>query len=214
MNKWEYGEVYKKYNMEGEIKIGTGILKVHDIFDKLPNFMKDADCLFCDPPCSLININSFYTKAERTDYQTSFDPFKERFFDCVDKINPNNLFLEVFKSNKESFLKKVKERYPYVQIYENTYYHNKKNKCWIIQGTRKEKDLIDLNGIDEETAIEKVCKEVDYKCIGDLCMGRGLVGYNAFKNNKRFVGTEINKKRLAVLVDNITNYKGKECQNE
>ena len=34
-------------------------------------------------------------------------------------------------------------------------------------------------------------------------MGQGLVGWNAYKNGKKFVGTEINKKRLAVLVDKI-----------
>lgn len=40
--KWEYGEFYKKYNMEGEISVGTGTVKVHDIFNPLPDFMKKA----------------------------------------------------------------------------------------------------------------------------------------------------------------------------
>lgn len=203
MNKWEYGGIYKKYNMDGEIKIGTGIVKVHNIFDKLPEFMKKADCLFIDPPCSLTNINTFYTKADRKDYQLSYTPFEERLFQCIDEINPRNLFIEVFKSNKENFRKKFIERYPYVQMNESTYYHNKKNKCWIIQGCYKENDLIEFNGIDEENVIKKICKEVNYNCIGDLCMGRGLVGFNAYKNKKKFVGTEINKKRLAILIDNI-----------
>ena len=35
-------------------------------------------------------------------------------------------------------------------------------------------------------------------------MGQGLVGSNAYRVRKKFVGTEINKKRLAVLVDSIT----------
>ena len=34
-------------------------------------------------------------------------------------------------------------------------------------------------------------------------MGRGLVGVNAYKNGKRFVGTELNHKRLAVLLERI-----------
>ena len=38
-------------------------------------------------------------------------------------------------------------------------------------------------------------------------MGRGLVGYNSFINNKPFVGTELNKKRLAVLIDRIKKVK-------
>ena len=42
-----------------------------------------------------------------------------------------------------------------------------------------------------------------YKIIGDLCMGRGLVGFYANKYNRPFVGIEFNKKRLAVLVHRI-----------
>ena len=50
MNKWEYGGAYKKHDMEGIIEVGTGEVKVHNIFDKLPDFMRKADCIFCDPP--------------------------------------------------------------------------------------------------------------------------------------------------------------------
>ena len=39
-------------------------------------------------------------------------------------------------------------------------------------------------------------------------MGRGLVGVNAYKNGKRFVGTELNHKRLAVLLERIVNMGG------
>ena len=45
MSKWEYGGVYKSYNMDGDIHIGGGILRVHNIFDQLPDFMKKADCI-------------------------------------------------------------------------------------------------------------------------------------------------------------------------
>jgi DNA modification methylase len=34
-------------------------------------------------------------------------------------------------------------------------------------------------------------------------MGRGTVGHNAFRNKRRFVGTELNPKRLAVLINKI-----------
>lgn len=61
-----------------------------------------------------------------------------------------------------------------------------------------------FEGMDEEDVIAWICENVDFNCIGDLCMGRGLVGKHAFNNNKPFVGTELNKKRLAVLVDYIT----------
>lgn len=203
MAKWEYGEVYKKYNMDGIIKIGGGELKVHNIFDPLPEFMKQADCLFIDPPCNKSNINSFYTKADRTDYQSSYYPFQDRFFECIEEIKPKKLFVEVFKSNYDYFLAEIKKRYTHVKVYASSYYHKKQNQCWIICGQDEEFDY-PLDNVDEENCIEWICKNVDYECIGDLCMGRGLVGYNAYINGKKFVGTELNKKRLAVLVDNIT----------
>lgn len=213
MSKWEYGGVYKKYDMDGIIKVGGGILKVHNIFDELPSFMENADCVFCDPPCSTGNINTFYTKAERTDYQVSFEPFERRFFECIDTIKPKKLFVEVFKSNKESFLKKCKKRYEHVEIYETTYYHNKKNKCYVIACDNEKAVEYPFNDMDEENVIEWICENVDFECIGDLCMGQGLVGYNAYLNGKKFVGTELNKKRLAVLVDKITKKEQvKQCQ--
>lgn len=203
MSKWEYGGVYKKYNMDGIIEIGTGKVKVHNIFDELPGFMKEADCLFIDPPCSLGNINSFYTKAGRKDYQDDYYDFASRLFECIKEINPAKLFIEVFKSNKDGFVENCKELYKHVDVYKTTYYHNKNNKCWVISCSN-EQTKYPFDEMDEEDVIQWICKNVDYNCIGDLCMGRGLVGYHAFLNDRKFVGTEINKKRLAVLLDNIS----------
>lgn len=203
MSKWEYGEVYKNYNMEGVIEIGTGKVKVHNIFDELPEFMKEADCIFVDPPCSLGNINTFYTKAERTDHQSSYEPFKKRLFECIDEIQPKILYLEVFKSNKNSFIEECEKRYKFVEVVESSYYHNKKNKCWIIQCCNEEINKPNTF-LDEEDFINWICSNVNYTCIGDLCMGRGLVGYYSYLNKKKFVGTELNSKRLAVLIDKIS----------
>lgn len=202
MNKWEYGGLYKEYDMKGIISVGTGTLKVHNIFDELPEFMKEADCIFCDPPCSKANINSFYTKAGRNDYQEDYMPFANRFFECIDEINPKRLFVEVFASNFDFFMKEIERRYPFVIVYESHYYNSSKNKCWIIQGTQEE-EIYDFNGKDESKIIKLICERVPFSCIGDLCMGQGLVGKNAYINERRFVGTELNEKRLAVLVDFI-----------
>lgn len=59
--------------------------------------------------------------------------------------------------------------------------------------------------MDEEDIIEWICKNEDYACIGDLCMGLGLVGLNAYRNGRKFVGTELNHKRLSVLLDSLAN---------
>jgi methylase of polypeptide subunit release factors len=57
--------------------------------------------------------------------------------------------------------------------------------------------------MDEEDIITWICEHEDYSCIGDLCIGRGLVGVHATKNGKKFVGTELNHKRLSVLLENL-----------
>ena len=59
-----------------------------------------------------------------------------------------------------------------------------------------------LDGMDEKTS-SSGCAEREYQCIGDLCMGKGLVGLHAYRNGKRFVGTELNHKRLSVLIEAI-----------
>lgn len=212
-NKWEYGGTYKKYDMSGIIEVQGGTLKVHNIFEPLPEFMKKADCIFCDPPCCKGNINTFYTKADRTDYQASFEPFTVRFFECIDEIKPKKLFLEVFKSNYDRFLKEVQARYKFIQIYQAKYYHNAKNTCWIISASNEPLEEYPFEGMDEEDVIYWIGKNVDYEVIGDLCMGTGLVGKSAIKAGKSFVGTELNAKRLALLVDYVKNNSCCESKN-
>lgn len=205
---WEYGEVYKKYDMSGIINIGTGTVKVHDIFNPLPDYMKNADVIFSDPPCSEGNLKTFYTKAD-LEKLNFFEDFQKRFFECVDEIKPKTLFLEVFANNKNSFYNECLKRFKQVIVLDSYYYRNKKNKCWVYYCC----DEIDpkivelLNNRDEQKIIELICKNYNFECIGDLCMGRGLVGYYANKYNRKFVGTELNQKRLAVLIDRNNNGK-------
>jgi len=209
MCKWEYKGIYKNYNMVGIIDLpNNSKVQVCDLILNMPPFMKNADVLFIDPPCSQGNLTSFYTKADKRNLNT-FDIFYKSLFKRIDDSNPDLLFLEVFKSNFDVFLTNCKLRYEFVYIYDSFYYKNKKNKCWILQCSNKIKKFYEeINNIDEEAIIKWICKNIDFKCIGDLCMGRGLVGKYAYLNDKSFVGTELNPKRLAVLIDFINNNRG------
>jgi predicted RNA methylase len=62
---------------------------------------------------------------------------------------------------------------------------------------------IKFDGWDEHDIIEWVCTNYNYNCIGDLCMGTGLVGWYANQVGKPFVGIEFNPKRLAMLLESI-----------
>lgn len=188
--------------MSGEIKIGNGTVKVHDIFDDLPSFMKNADCLFIDPPCNDGNLKSFYTKADLVK-RDSFIKFNNRLFDLIDLINPKHLFIEAFKSNYDEIFSKINQRFgDNMQVFQSYYYGTTNNKCWIFYATI-EPNKFEIPFMDEEKVIEYICKNVNFNCIGDLCMGKGLVGFYANKYNKKFVGTELNQKRLACLIEHI-----------
>jgi len=207
---WDYGGAFERYDMSGEISVGNGTLKVHDIFDKIPDFMRKADVLFSDPPCSFGNLRSFYTKAEIEERTSQYFAFQKRFFAVLDEIRPRLVFLEVFKANKEAFVAELCVRYKNIKIFNNMYYRKPQNKCWIIMASNNSLPDIDLNGIDEEYAIEHICEEIPFECIADPCMGKGLVAFYANKYGKKFVGTELNKKRLAVCVERVvTGQRGK-----
>lgn len=205
MSNWNYGDAYKRHPLEdGRLAIfeGGSIIKVHNIFDPLPEFMKDADLIFVDPPWNLGNLNSFYTKAERTDYQDSFHQFYKRLFECISEISPATCYVEVGKEYLSEFVQEMKKLYKHVTFFNSSYYHRKENICYVVRGGAKRKKL-PLDYMDEEDIIEWICANESYSCIGDLCMGRGLVGVNAHKNGKRFVGTELNHKRLSVLLETL-----------
>ncbi len=206
MSKWEYGEAYQRHPINpGEIiafEDGSRV-KVHNIFEPLPGFMKDADMIFVDPPWNLGNLNSFYTKANRTDYPDSFERFYRRLFECIAEIRPAICYVEVGKQYLSEFIQEMKRIYRQVTFYNSSYYHRKENICYVVRGSRKRKKL-PLDYMDEEDIIAWVCANEDYKCIGDLCIGLGLVGLHAHKNGKRFVGTELNHKRLSVLLEKLS----------
>lgn len=209
---WDYGGFAKKYDMQGEIHIGTGIVQVHDIFNPLPDFMKRADVIFSDPPYNKSALSSYYTKAELNDKPDSFEAFFYRFVSCVDLISPKLVCLEVGLAQTDMYLKEFKALYKNVHKVESWYYGNKNQKCNILFFSNEDfpECVKTMESMDEEKVIEYLCKNLEYSCIGDLCMGKGLVGYYSNKFGKPFVGTELNPKRLAVCCERVTkNERGK-----
>lgn len=214
MPKWDYGGAYLRHPIgDGQVAIfdNGSKVKVHNIFDPLPGFMKEADLIFVDPPWNLGNLNTFYTKAERTDYPKVFTKFYKRFFECIAEIAPKTCYVEVGKEYLAEFILEMKRLYQAVTFYNSTYYHKKDSLCYVIRGSSKRQKL-PLDYVDEEDIIAWVCANEDFHCIGDLCMGRGLVGMHAYKNSKRFVGTELNHKRLSVLLEKIPSYRLEEIK--
>ncbi|MDH6458038.1 16S rRNA G966 N2-methylase RsmD [Fusobacterium sp. PH5-7] len=206
--KWEYGGSYVSYPIKPAVPytIDENIIMVHDLTEELPDFMKKADILFIDPPWNLRNLNTFYMKARLMPKVQSYEEFYEILFKRIGEIEAKLCFLEIGKEYLADFIKEMKKLYKHVTFYNSTYYNNDKNFCYIVQGSEKRLNL-KLDGMDEEKIIEFICKNIQYECIGDMCMGRGLVGFNSYLNNKNFVGIELNHKRLSVLLKNISKLK-------
>lgn len=204
--KWRYGGAWEKFPIEaGEVwgLPGNGSkVAVHNIFDPLPAFMHEADLIFVDPPWNKGNINSFYTKAGRSDYIEDFNDFADILFQRIAEIGPHTVYIEIGNQAVDDFYERLEELHPYLQRWPVVYY--RKHPTWIIRGSTTGPVDYDFTGLDEAKCIEIVAQIESYEVLGDLCMGQGLVGLAAYKAGKPFMGTELNKRRLANLLQKVT----------
>lgn len=207
--KYNYGNAYLSDPInDGELAVWPdgSTVAVHDIFEDNPDFFSKADLIFVDPPWNLGNLNCFYTKANRSDYQESFATFYQALFKRIQEVSAKTCYVEVGKQYLADFIVEMRKIYPHVTFYNSYYYHSKKNHCYVIRGSMKAKKP-SLDDMDEENIIKWVCENEEYTCILDPCMGQGLVGKYASGANRMFVGGELNPKRLSVLLKAIPGYK-------
>lgn len=203
------GSIDKYPIKKGDVyELGNGSkISVADITEGIPQFLKEADCVFIGPAGSKGVLKSYYTKADLDCPVQSFDEFIIHIKNAIREINPERLFVECFMRNKQQLLKMVEELFPCVRVYNSTYYHSKKNQCWILQGTKNEEDW-KLDGVDEWDAVFNICENVPFKSISDFFMGQGLVAQAAYKNGKIFYGSDMNRNRLAVAINKVAEMGG------
>lgn len=206
MADWDYGGAHRRHDMTGEIAFPYGSrVQAVDWTGELPAFMREIETLIVDPPWNLGNVKSFYTKADAPYVGLDWSEFMACFWSRVDAIAPRHIFLEMGKEALGRCLIACEERWRYVTFYNCTYYRKRDNKCYFIHATdeHKRRRYPSLEDQDEADVIAWLCEHHASPCVGDLCMGLGLVGKHAYLNRRRFLGTELNPKRLAVLVDFI-----------
>ena len=194
-----YGKSHEKFPIEtSEIwQYENSKIAVCDLTKELPEFMLTADMIYCDPPWSLGNVNMFNSKAGR-EYVNNFSEFYHPFFEHIKRINPEVCYVEVGKKNKSIYIQKLKGLYPHVQGWGITYY--KKNPCYLLRAAQSSTNF-DFNGYDDEETPILAVKNENPKIVADLCTGRGLTGIAALTNGCSFVGTELNKRKLAVFIE-------------
>jgi hypothetical protein len=182
----------------------TNLVMVHDIFEPVPQFLKTADMIFVDPPWTQGNLVSFYTKAEIKGVYRKFDAFLDRVFVYITEIHPKVCYIEIGKQFVDIMEARLKQLFPYCARFAVTYY--RRHPCFLLRASQDPTPFADLTGLDEADCIKFVCQHESYHCVADFCMGRGLVGLAAFANQKHFVGTELNPRRLAVLLDKLAQF--------
>lgn len=202
--KYLYGNSWERFQInENEIWIDSKTdsrLSICNIIEKLPNYMYAADMIYCDPPWSLGNVNCFYTKAERSDYILEFSSFYKALFNHIRNINASVCYLEIGKQNKHIFVAELVKIYSHIQVWDIKYYS--KNPCFLIRGSSNKIGFDYTNLDDTKTPLMAIQNE-NINCVADFCTGTGLTAIAAFKCGKKFVGTDINKRRLAVTIEKV-----------
>jgi DNA modification methylase len=209
--KWKYGDSWERFPIElGQTWCDetTGSkVTVCDLRNGIPDYMLKADMIYCDPPWNQANVNCFYTKAGITDnYVDRFDQFYDALFHCIGRIAPKCCYLEIGRQNKTVFIEELAKLFPVVQQWPITYY--RKNLCYLLRGGHKRQHY-DFAGIDDIKTPQLAVEVEPTQTVADLCTGQGLTPVAAFNNDKRFVGTELNKRRLAVAIDRVNKLGGK-----
>jgi hypothetical protein len=208
MTDWKYGDSWEKYPIiVGETWIEermNSCVAVWDLFDGLPEFMLSADLVYTDSPWNTGNLRGFYTKAGQRTAKT-FREFTETLFGHLVNIAAPTCYLEIGKQNVDAFTKRLADVYPCVQSWPVTYY--RKNPSWLVRGGIR-KAAVDFSGMDDMNTPGVAMENEAFSVVADLCMGRGLTAITAFSMSKRFVGTELNARRLAVAIEKVAKMGG------
>lgn len=196
-----YGKSWEKYPIEeNEIwvdKNSNSMLAVNDITKSLPEFMLAADMIYTDSPWTLGNANMFNSKSGR-DYMNHFSEFYNPLLKHIKAIKPAVCFLEIGKQELDTFFSLLAVVYDHVQLWKITYYGDK--ECYLLRGSNECTD-IDYSDNDDEVTPFLAIENEKPKCVADFCTGRGLTALAAHEWNVRFVGTELNKRKLAVCIE-------------
>ncbi|MHA1395273.1 MAG: hypothetical protein ACTSRZ_17350 [Promethearchaeota archaeon] len=207
--EWRYGNSWEKYPIEigqlwHEIKTNSYI-SIGDIRNDLPSFLRNADMIYCDPPWSKGNANSFITKANLNSYIENFDEFYMEFFKKIKEINCSICYLEIGKQNVKIFYDELSKIYSCINCWRITYY--KKNPCFLLRGGHSQ-CYYNYSEMDEKYIPEMAIKIENPRGVIDMCVGQGLTAVAAFKRGIPFYGMDINKRRLAVLIEKIVKLGG------
>ena len=134
-----------------------------------------------------------------------FHKFMRRLI-SIAKQTRGPVYIEMGKQNVNILADMIEESGGIVlNIWDVTYYRKHPSKLaraiWGDFPYNKDIDFSDLD--DDDTPYEAIAKEPlkPDAIVFDSCTGRGLTCRAAYSNKKKFMGTELHPRRLAVAID-------------
>lgn len=213
---WTYGGHHKQWPIEpGEVWGDAG----HRLgcLDWVRNdpaavIQEPTSMAYVDPPWNTGNINSFRTKA-KVEGKDQFESFFTRLLELLAWWSPRICYCEMGAQHLRWCLSRIASHGASVDAtWKITYYH--RLPCYLIRfgwtvGHRWVRDAVtpDFDGMDDEDtprkAIEVEMESGGVASVLDLCTGQGATLRAALACGARFVGTELNKHRLACALDDM-----------
>jgi len=191
------GEIWHYY--DSNLK-GDSMISVCDIRHDYPTYCKKAEMVYCDPPWNKALTNYFINKACKENKIKDYADFYMSLFERINETNAQVCYLEIGKQYVDVFEFEMGKLFPIVDVWEITYY--KERKAYLLRGAY---DLCkkDFSGLDDSmTPYHAIGYEI-LSPIVDMCMGRGLTALACYNQCKCFYGVDINKNSLAHAISKL-----------
>lgn len=213
MRGYKYNGAIDRINVQEGVRYridDKGVMFTHDMFDPIPQEFFHADTVFIDPPWNLINVKTFYTKANKVYTEGGFDVFMGRIFHILRELTTKGqlevALVEMGKQYVNVFAEGIRQIFGNVRVYESKYYN--KYPCFIIQGWKHAGAFVDIpdERKDELKMIDdyiRIRNQSGKHTILDFCNGRGATSRTAYKYGMPFICTEFNINRFAVAVEDL-----------
>lgn len=211
--RWQYGDAGDRYPLEPGAVYSVGdrvILGCGDLEQGAGERLLEASgwtptLVVTDPPWNTGNVNSFRTKAGLAD-RTQFGVFIRRLIRLIATVD--EVWMEMGKQSQALVTELLLAQGYTVTSYPSTYYD--RHPCLFLHAIRPFRPVVRFDhGIPEldETPLtgwimDHICDPQE-QTVFDPCTGRGLMALEAARVGARFLGLELNPRRLAVTVDRL-----------